>query len=186
MTDQELLQQIKKGERGAFRVFVERYQRDVYAVAWQLCGNHDDADELAQTVFVKAYKAIATFRGDAAIKTWLMRIATNSYIDSKRGALRQRLQRLDETKPAALEEQTANAPQAELTFFRQHLERAMEKLSAGEKTAFTLRHLQACSIREIASTLKTSEGTVKSHLNRALTKLRQALAFYDPHMGEER
>ncbi len=185
MTDQELLQEIRKGERGAFRVLVERYQRDVYGVAWQLCGNHDDADELAQTVFVKAYKAIDSFRGEAAIKTWLMRIAANSYIDSKRGALRQRLQRLEES-PAAYEKGAENTAQAELTFFRQHLERAMEKLSAGEKTAFTLRHLQACSIREIASTLKTSEGTVKSHLNRALTKLRQALAFYDPRMGEER
>ena len=88
--EHELVRRMQAGEPAAFRELVERYQRDVYGLAYDLCGNHHDAEDLSQEVFIKAYRAIGSFRADAKVGSWLYRITMNASLDSTSGASRSR------------------------------------------------------------------------------------------------
>src|SRR6188768_3434096 len=80
----QLVERLRAGEPAAFREIVECYQRDVYALAYDLCGNHHDAEDLSQEVFIKVHRGIGSFRSDAKPGSWLYRITMNTFLDSKR------------------------------------------------------------------------------------------------------
>ena len=167
-----------------FRSVVEQYQRPVVALAFDLTGSYHDAEDLAQDVFIKAYRHLRDFRGEAELFSWLYRITVNTFLNQRRKKALRFRQLWDgatlEAEPAA-----AIGPdrRAEADGMRRHVEAALGRLSPRERSAFVLRHYHDLPIREVAATLDVAEGTVKSLLYRAAHKLRDALAFYREDLG---
>ena len=165
-----------------FRAWVEQHQRAVYALARDLTGNHHDAEDLSQDVFIKAYRGMAAFRHEAEVHTWLYRITVNTYLNRRRKKALLFWRMLDDGQLAQQAQSGQTPPDRglEAEGLRSHIEAALERLSPKERSAFVLRHYHDCSVREIAGIMQVAEGTVKSMLYRAVRKLRDALAPYRP------
>lgn len=168
-----------------FREFVERYQRTLYALAFDLTGNHHDAEDLSQEVFIKAHRNHRGFRGEAQTSTWLYRIAVNTYLNRQRKkALRFRQLWGDFGDRHASSEAVLKPDViAEADGIQHHIAQALETLSPKERTAFVLRHYQDLTLADVADAMGVAEGTMKSLLYRATRKLRKALAFYRNDLG---
>jgi RNA polymerase sigma-70 factor (ECF subfamily) len=176
MTDadeQHLLNEAKQGNRRAFGRLVERHMKRTYGVALRFVNDHHAAEEIVQEAFVKAYKAIGSFRGDAEFTTWLYRIVVNLSLNAAKKSKHHHL---------PLESATAFP----LTPFRYPdedsvrtdlIRKALTDLPALQQQVVVLRHLEGHSTREVSRILKCSEGTVKTHLFRGLKKLRMKLEF---------
>jgi RNA polymerase sigma-70 factor, ECF subfamily len=190
----QLVERLRAGEPAAFREMVECYQRDVYALAYDLCGNHHDAEDLSQEVFIKAFRGIGSFRADARLGSWLYRIAMNTHIDHKR---RKPVQLVSIDAHALDPEQPASERMVELAAaevqpdqragaarFQVDVENALAALSGQERTVFVLRHYHDMKIGEISETLSLAEGTVKSLLFRSMRKLRDRLSHYRDEVGD--
>lgn len=164
----------------AFREVVERHKRRVYYLALDLTGNHHDAEDLSQEVFIKAYRALDRFRGDAQLQTWLYRITVNTYLNlrRKKALLFMRLRDSFAGTPLEPEDDRAADGGLEQRVVRQHVERALGVLSPKERSAFVLRHYHDLAVKDVAAAMDVAEGTVKSLLFRAVQKLRKELAFY--------
>jgi len=193
LDERELVRRMQAGDRDAFRDLVERYQRDVYGLAYDLCGNHHDAEDLSQDVFIKAYRAIGGFRADAKLGSWLYRITMNAHIDGKRKRPVQVVSidapaagSEDGDMPVALPPARGAAPDslAGAARFQEDVEHALDALSAQERTVFVMRHYHDMRIHEISSSLSIAEGTVKSLLFRSVRKLRDRLADYRDQVGD--
>jgi RNA polymerase sigma-70 factor (ECF subfamily) len=189
-----LVERLQRGDAAAFREMVEGHKRNVYALAYDLSGNHDDAEDLSQEVFIKAYRAIGSFRADAKLASWLYRITMNAHIDSKRRKP-VALVSIDfapsssdggEETPRELVDGAVPHPDrlAGRARFQADVERAMDVLSAQERSVFVLRHYHDMPIREISSSLAIAEGTVKSLLFRSIRKLRDRLSHYRDEVGD--
>lgn len=186
------LEKIKSGDRNTYRTLVEENMRSVYTFSFRLTGNHDDADDLAQIVFIKFFKSVHLYRQESNLRNWLFKIAINSFIDKKRKKVDQIMFRFksDDDKDGIVKQEfpskrTLPDKETESSFIRKHISNALQKLSPKEKTAFVLRHYQGHSLKEIALSINTSEGTVKSLLFRGAKKMQQALAFYKAELGLE-
>lgn len=188
MTSQDLIARIQSGDRNAFRELVERHKRDVYFLALDLLGNHHDAEDLSQEVFIRAYRAIGSFRGESRLRTWLYRITVNCAIDSRR---RQRLATVpledggDDDRPRAPAAALASAdplPDAVLEdgALQAGLRRALRRLTPRERSVFVLRHYNDLPLREIGAMLDIAEGTVKALLFRAVRRLQKELVGFRP------
>lgn len=189
-SEQLLLNKIKSGNRNAFREFVEHYKSTVYSVAFRLTGNHADADDLSQVVFIKFFNSINRYRQETGLHSWLYKIAVNSYIDKERKKVNRIMHRFEqpEENENSFEENiiSEKADPEQLTesgMIKKHIENALEKLSPKEKSAFVLKHYHGQTLGEIAKAINTTEGTVKSLLFRGVKKLQSALAFYKPDLG---
>lgn len=184
MDERELVASARRGDREAFRQIVERHQNDVYYLALGLLRNPDDAEDAVQDVFIRAYKSLARFRGDARLGTWLYRVTLNACRDQQRKARFARLQHslglLPDPESRWVEERADADPErlAASGRIRQDLARALDRLSPAERDTFVLRQLQELSIRETAQVTGRAEGTVKNLLFRALRKLQKELAVY--------
>jgi RNA polymerase sigma-70 factor (ECF subfamily) len=193
MSDERaLVRRIQRGEDGAFRELVEAHKRAVYYLALDLCGNHFDAEDLSQEVFIRAYRGIGRFRGGAKLSSWLHRITVNAYIDSQRKRSLMVVSLADEDgadiEPPDTEPQNVGGdPEGELSSARiaQDIERALGALSDMERAAFVMRHYHDMPIRDISEALGVAEGTVKSLLFRSVRKLRARLYFYRGELGLE-
>jgi RNA polymerase sigma-70 factor (ECF subfamily) len=187
----QLVERLRAGEPAAFREMVERYQRDVYGLAYDLCGNHHDAEDLSQEVFIKAFRAIGSFRADAKMGTWLYRIAMNTHIDNKRKKPVQLVSidahaEDDDARPMELPAMETARPDrtAGAARFQADVERALGALSTQERSVFVLRHYHDMKIGEISESLSIAEGTVKSLLFRSMRKLRDRLSQYRDEVGD--
>jgi len=193
LDERMLVERLQRGDAAAFREMVEGHKRDVFALAYDLSGNHDDAEDLSQEVFIKAFRAIGSFRADAKLGSWLYRITMNAHIDSKRRKP-VALVSLDftpssgegEEAPRELVDGSAPHPDrlAGRARFKADVERALDVLSAQERSVFVLRHYHDLPIREISLSLSIAEGTVKSLLFRSIRKLRDRLAHYRDEVGD--
>lgn len=169
----------------AFREIVERHKRRVYYLALDLSGNHHDAEDLTQEVFIKAYRALDRFRGEAQLHTWLYRITINTYLNTKRKKALAFMRLRDDFEDATFEQESTPPPDdgVQKRIALQHIEAALKALSPKERSAFVLRHYHDMSIKEIAAVMDVAEGTIKSLLFRAVQKLRKELAFYSEELG---
>lgn len=174
------------GEEEAFRMLVHEHARDVYRLAYRLTGDAHDAEEVVQETFLKVFRKVDTFDGRAKFDTWLYRVASNCAMDVLRGRQRHR----DRRAPLENEEGdtlplSAGEPGPDRTAWggelRDRIAAALEVLTEAERAAFTLRHQQGLSIREIGKALGLGEGAVKHAVYRAVQKMRQELA---PMKGE--
>ena len=180
MTEKELIQAARKGDDSAFEELVRAYEKRVYHLALRMCGNADDAYEIAQEAFLGAWKGMRFFRGDSSFSTWIYRLTSNAAIDFLR---RQRRQgggdniSLDDEDTFLEVADTSPSPhqQAEGMELRQALAKGLLSLSAEHRQVLLLRELQGLTYEEIAASLDLDLGTVKSRIARGREKLRKYL-----------
>ena len=178
--DADLISRAAGGDVSAFQMLVERHRSMVYRVAYQFAGNHHDAEDIAQDVFIKVYRSLDRFRQDAQLTSWMYRIVMNACIDHRRR------QRPDVTAAFGedAERKMLNAPEetpgpedcAYAGEIGEVLEQEIGRLPKGQRVVFVMRHYQGMKLCEIASALGLAEGTVKRQLHAAVHRLREALA----------
>lgn len=173
------------GDRDAFRVLVERHSHNVFRLAYRMTGNRQDAEEVVQEAFLRAYQKLGQFAARANFGTWVYRIAANYAIDRMRQRKKEEARKVEpavheqgtENDPVTLVPDAAPTPErlAHNIELRKHMEIALAALSHSERTAFVMRHWEGCAIEEIAEVLKSSSGAAKNTVFRAVQKLRLAL-----------
>lgn len=186
MTDEKaLIRRAQQGEMDAFRLLVEQSKANVYRLAYDLTGSRHDAEDLTQEVFVKAFRSLASFRGDAAWGTWIYRITVNACHDHRKRM--KPTDEYDDEDEAGAGDGREPGPdrRAEADVMKRHIDEALGRLPQREREVFVLRHYHDLPLKEIAESLKLAEGTVKSHLFRAIQQLRRELAFYRSDLGLE-
>lgn len=187
--DDELVGQLQQGSEAAFRTLVARYQNRIYQTALSVLHSPEEAEDVAQEVFIEVYQTIAGFRGEAALSTWLYRLATSRALRYRRWACaKKRFAHF--TNLLGLDNQVLHElpdhahPQALLESEQQVwlLRTYLGRLPAKQQVAFTLRHEQELSYEEIAAVLDTTVPAVESLLFRARQKLHQSLQVYFSHV----
>jgi RNA polymerase sigma-70 factor (ECF subfamily) len=186
--DTDLISRAAGGDPSAFQALVERHRSMVYRIAYQFAGNHHDAEDIAQEVFIKVYRSLDRFRQDAQLTSWMYRIVMNACIDHRR---RQRLAIAAPFGEEA-EHRMLNTPEdtpgpedrAYAGELGQVLESEIGRLPNGQRVVFVMRHHQGMKLCEIAVALGLAEGTVKRQLHAAVHRLRQALTEANVTAGE--
>ena len=180
-----VLARARQGDSEAFRELVERHSRSVFRLAFRMTGNEQDAEDVVQESFLRAYRQLGRFESRANFGTWLYRIVANCSVD----LMRAKQARHDQTRSESLDEAVAlpagDDPNPERLARSAEIEtrvqRALEALSPLERAAFTLRHYEGRSIDEIGKTLGLGISAAKHSVFRAVKKLRIAL---EPLRGE--
>jgi RNA polymerase sigma-70 factor (ECF subfamily) len=175
LSDNELVQEVRNGRRQAFTELMRRYQERVYWVARRIVGSHDDADDIVQETFVKAYLALGEFRGDSSFFTWIYRIAVNLSLNALRK--RQVLNYLQESELLSRILPSPDNPEKSLEASETEsaLQRAVATLPEKQKAVFIMRYFDEMSYEEIGRVLKTSVGGLKANYFHALRKVREYL-----------
>ncbi len=186
--DTDLISRAAGGDPSAFQALVERHRSMVYRVAYQFAGNHHDAEDIAQDVFIKVYRSLDRFRQDAQLTSWMYRIVMNACIDHRR---RQRPALAapfgDEAEHRMLntpEDTPGPEERAYAGELGQVLEGEIGRLPSGQRVVFLMRHHRGMKLCEIADALGLAEGTVKRQLHAAVHRLRQALTQANVTAGE--
>lgn len=162
------------GDKDAFRLLVEQHSRTVFRVAFRMTGNEQDAEDMVQETFLRAYRQIRSFDGRAQFATWLTRIAANCSLDLLRA--RQRRGEAVQADEARLSSPHVSPEQEAVSReVRVRLQAALARLSPAERAAFVMRHYEGAPIDEIARVLARPAGATRHCIFRAVTKLREAL-----------
>ena len=178
LDDAAAVAKAKGGDEDAFRVLVERHSRSVYRLAYRMTGRAEDAEDVVQDTFVRAYRQIARFEARSNFATWLYRIGFNCAIDYLRA-------RPHRESGETHEELDRRAPQAggpsmdDLVFAGEvsaRMQQALGGLSEQERAAFLMRHYHGCTIEEICGALDLKTNAAKHSIFRAVRKMRVALA----------
>lgn len=172
-SDIELVQEVRNGRRQAFTELMRKYQERVYWVARRIVGSHDDADDIVQETFVKAYLALGEFRGDSSFFTWIYRIAVNLSLNALRK--RQVLNYLHESELLSRILPSSDDPGKDLenSETESALQRAVATLPEKQKAVFVMRYFDEMTYEEIGRVLKTSVGGLKANYFHALRKVRE-------------
>jgi RNA polymerase sigma-70 factor (ECF subfamily) len=181
-----LISRAAGGDTTAFHTLVERHRPMVYRVAYQYAGNHHDADDIAQDVFIKVYQSLARFRQDAQFTSWLYRIAMNACIDHQRRQSPHVKRREIDDPELTLATTATEGPdpedQAAGAELGVALEAAVDTLPPRQRVIFVMRHYEGLKLHEIASALGLQDGTVKRQLHTAVRRLRKVLATHGAGM----
>jgi RNA polymerase sigma-70 factor (ECF subfamily) len=181
-SDLELVRRAQRGERGAFDLLVLRYQHKVVKLVARLLRDPTEAEDVAQESFVKAYRALASFRGDSAFYTWMYRIAVNT----ARNAMASRQRRpieyeggLNEGELSVMEARLRHTDTPEASVLSEEIRttvnRAVEQLPEDLRTAIILREVEGLSYEEIAEAMECPVGTVRSRIFRAREAIDRSL-----------
>ncbi len=172
--DQELVRRVQAGDQSAFNLLVLKYQHRVLKLVGRFVNDAAEAEDVAQEAFLKAYRALPSFRGDSAFYTWLYRIAINTAKNALVAHRRRPVDfDLDLQDPEQFERQArlkeADTPEGVLLTdeIREVVEKAMEQLPEDLRTAIVLRELEGLSYEEIAEAMDCPVGTVRSRIFRA-------------------
>jgi RNA polymerase sigma-70 factor (ECF subfamily) len=174
-SDFELIDLTLKGERNAFEILIERYRNSIYALAFRMLRNHEDASDISQDVFFKAYEALATFKKKSSFHTWLYRIATNSCINYLRKYSAQHQIELATYHTAKEADTLDSLYKLEL---QDVVNTAIEKLPEKQKATVILRVCEGLSHREVSQKLECSVGTAKANYFHAIRNLRRFMKQY--------
>ncbi|UCH97893.1 MAG: RNA polymerase sigma factor [Candidatus Aminicenantes bacterium] len=184
-----LVKRVGSSEAEVFAEIVRENKKKIFYLAFDLTGSPQDAEDLSQEVFLKAFRALKTFKGEASIGSWLYRITLNTFLDRKRKlsfqAERDQQSLEEEMKIADLAEPANPENYAESQQIKKHIEAALTQLSPRERAVFVMRHYQDMPGKEVGKLLNISEGTVKSLLFRAIKKLQKQLSIYRDIPGKE-
>ena len=184
-SDDDLIKRAQANDLDAFCRLAERYARRIHLLASHYCRNAQDAEDLSQEVWLKAYQAVRTFRSDSSFYTWLRRITINAFLNRRRSSFFRRrgqtmavqLMPLDSDTPEALFESRSDSPENiynKLLF--ENVVSALAELTPSQRLAFLLRHYEGMTYEEIANAMNCSTGTVKKGVSRAIGKLRVRLS----------
>lgn len=187
LSEDQLILSAQSGDTDAFSSLAQRFERRVYTLALYYTRDAADAEDLAQEVWLKAYRALSSFRGEASFYTWLRQIMANTFLNHRRGSLLHwsdhasmpELERTEGTE-GDLNGQARGKAQAVEDLYDQRIlvERvfqALGELTPQQRLIFLLKHREGMTYEEIANTFGCSAGTIKKTLFRAVTKLRQQL-----------
>lgn len=182
--ERELVQRAKSGEGAAFDELVRRYQERIYATVYHMTSNHEDAADLAQEAFVRAFRALGSFKGESSFFTWVYRIAVNqtiNFLKQRRHRGHLSLNDLDfqaENDPdlVALVSDRTPRRDAGLRELQERLNTAMQKLSEEHRMVVTLHDIQGLKHEQIAEIMKCNIGTVRSRLHYARQQLQAHLS----------
>jgi len=178
--DSDLISRAAGGDTAAFQLLVEQHRSMVYRVAYQFAGNHFDAEDIAQEVFIKVYRSLDRFRQDAQLSSWLYRIVMNACIDHRRRHSPAGAAPFGEEAEHRMLNTPAETPGPEDRAYAgelgQVLEEEIGRLPKGQRIVFIMRHHQGLKLSEIAVSLGLAEGTVKRQLHAAVHRLRRALS----------
>jgi len=171
----ELIARSIRGDVDAFCLLVSSHRRAMHALALRFCGNHHDAEDLSQEVFLNAYRAIGRFRGESSFNTWLRRIMVNTFVSHKR---RKQLPRAADFSEGAAFPIARSERTAFNNVMVQQVMRQLEKVPVRQRLMFVMKYQEGLTCEEIACYFGTTAGTVKKTLFRVVEKLR--LEFHSP------
>lgn len=176
-SDIELISEFKNGNQEAFNTLVKKYQKKVYWIARKMLGNHDDADDVVQDVFLKVYRSINDFRHESSFYTWLYRITINFSISAMRRKKIIEWIKFDEVLPAITKVDPEDQPlfKLEREEMNTFLEKAIENLPSKQKQVFILRYYNELPYEEISRILGTSIGGLKANYFHALKNIKKFL-----------
>ncbi len=167
--EREAVEACQRGEREAFDRLVERFQRDVYRLCYRYVNNHEDANDVAQEVFLKAYRAIRRFRGDSSFSTWLYRIAVNTCLNFRSA----RKPQTEELPEALADPRAGVAASLESDEQARRVRDAIRRLPEKQRATLILKVYHDLTHEEVARILGSTVGTVKANLFHALGNLRK-------------
>jgi RNA polymerase sigma-70 factor, ECF subfamily len=168
--DLELVSRCRAGNTGAMRMLYEAHSKKVYAMALRLTGSVADAEDVVQDTFIRAFRFLESYRGDAALGTWLCRICINQ--------CRDRYQKSARMSPDELAQDTLAAPQVSSDgLAKKTLERALLRLPEGYREILVMHDVMEMEHEEIAQVLGVQVGTSKSQLHKARSKMRELLTI---------
>jgi RNA polymerase sigma-70 factor (ECF subfamily) len=177
---EDLVERLQASDPAAFEALVRAYQHRVFGVAVRMLGNRTDAEDIAQEVFLRVYRAIGTFRGEAKLSTWLYGIASNLCLNRLASADRHRVRHDEDAimrAPSEAADATATIERNEVdTALRQ----AIAELPDERRIVVVLRDLEGLSYDEIAQALDLEPGTVRSRLHRARLDLKSKMERFFP------
>jgi RNA polymerase sigma-70 factor (ECF subfamily) len=181
LTDAAFVARARSGDSDAFRVLTERHGRALFRLAFRMTGNEQDAEDVVQESFLRAYRQLGKFDERATFGTWLYRIAANCSLDLVRSKKR-RSEHIAHPDPE-MEDPVVSLPAGDpnpermalSSEVRERVAEAMNELSATERTAFVLRHFEGMCIEEVSRVLECQPGAAKHSVFRAVQKLRRAL-----------
>jgi len=181
-----LVARARDGDVAAFEEIYRRYERRIYNTVYQVVRNDDDAADITQEAFIRAYRSLKNLRSDEAFTSWLFRIAINLSRNHLRSRPHFRIESLDEYATSEDDEQELQIPDsthdpartAESRELQSVVRRAVATLSPAHREVITLHHLEQMRVDDIARILDCSVGTVKSRLSRARDELKRKLRSY--------
>jgi RNA polymerase sigma-70 factor (ECF subfamily) len=184
--EQELVRRARRGDLEAYDDLVRRLQERIYATIYHMTSNHEDANDLAQDTFIKAYQALKSFKGSSSFYTWVYRIAVNktiNFLKQRKGRAHLSLNDLDvnaENDPdlVALVSDKTPRREANLNELQGKLNEAMQKLSEPHRLVVALHDVQGLAHEEIAEIMDCNIGTVRSRLFYARQQLQSYLSDY--------
>lgn len=174
MSDEAAIAAAQAGNQDAFRVLVERHSRAVFRLAYRMTGNEQDAEDVVQEAFLRAYRQLHRYESRASFATWVYRIAANYSLDLIRA------RRNNVESDGILDHLSESSPGPDRLFasgrMQETVDQALESLSQQERTAFVLRHFEGLSIEEISGVMGVGGNAAKHSIFRAVQKLRKALS----------
>jgi RNA polymerase sigma-70 factor, ECF subfamily len=183
------VERARAGDSDAFRLLVEQHSRAIFRLAFRMTGNEQDAEDVVQETFLRAYKQLDRYEARSSFATWLFRIASNYSLD----LIRMRKRHEDKRERGTDEERdilqniAVDSPGPDRVVYgaqvRDRVNAALDELSPQERTAFVLRHFEGLSIEEIGASLGTGTNATKHSIFRAVQKLRKNL---EPVVGHAR
>lgn len=183
--ERTLVREAQDGNARAFEKLVHRYDRRVLSLAYQLVGNTQDAEDVYQEAFMRAYDKIGRFRFESDFYTWLYRIVVNcaiSYRKKRNRQLHRSIEEASERNGTAQWMPVDDKPEPDRLILdneiREQVEAILDTLSLMQRTVFVLRFLQDFKIKDIAQIIDCSEGTVKNYLFRGTQKMKKSLKAY--------
>lgn len=170
-----LVDRCRNGDLSAFEEVYRAHAGRLYSLAWRMLGNPTDAEDLVQEIFLSAHRKLDSFRGDAALGTWLYRLGMNQILDHLRSRAARAGQLTDGIDDATLVEDAMARKLDAAAIDRVDLERAIAQLPEGCRAAFVLHDIEGLEHREVAEVLGVAEGTSKSQVHKARLRLRALL-----------
>jgi RNA polymerase sigma-70 factor (ECF subfamily) len=179
--DSRLIREAKAGNKRAFGKLVKKYEKKILFLSYDLCGNYEDAKDVAQDVFIKSFEKLSQFEERSEFLTWLYRITVNMAIDFHRQQKRSRQRFVNDdllhAQKLLKEVEILNPSKTMLEELEQRdqIERVLKKLSMNQRTATVLKYFHHKTTKEIADIMGCQETTVRNHIFRALGNLKKHL-----------
>src|SRR3989442_7898771 len=179
-SEEELIRQAQRADSDAFCVLAEHYERRIYSLACHYCHDSEDAEDLSQEVWLRAYQAIRTFRGESSFYTWLRRITINCFLNHRRAkSLVGRRPDIEVFSPELVSNAAVSSLGSERMLHNQILlekvRQALSELTTQQRLIFLLKHYEGMTYEEISEAVGCSTGTAKKSVSRAIAKQRTRL-----------